>query len=126
MDTARAGNIANQNVLRDVRNAASRAVMAERLELAGLRHAVRAKPAFIGLLGSSNKAKEHKRQLRDEGLDASTVDAIRGPIGLKIGGVTVPEIAVSILAQYIQRRAGVLRNGETSRLHGLHDGGGSR
>ena len=32
----RAGNIANQNVLREVRNAASRAVMAERLRLAGL------------------------------------------------------------------------------------------
>jgi len=32
----RAGNIANQNVLREVRNAASRAVMAERLRQAGL------------------------------------------------------------------------------------------
>jgi xanthine dehydrogenase accessory factor len=75
-------------------------------ELAGLRHAVKAKPAFIGLLGSSNKAREHKKQLREEGLDASTVDAIRGPIGLKIGAETPWEIGVSIVAELIKVRAG--------------------
>jgi xanthine dehydrogenase accessory factor len=75
-------------------------------ELAGLRHAVKAKPAFIGLLGSVNKAQEHKKQLKDEGLDASAVDAISGPIGLKIGAETPWEIGVSIVAQLIKARSG--------------------
>jgi len=75
-------------------------------ELAGLRHAVRAKPAFIGLLGSSNKAREHKRQLKEEGYESSAVDAIKGPIGLEIGAETPWEIGVSIVAELIRFRAG--------------------
>ena len=75
-------------------------------ELAGLRHAVKAKPAFIGLLGSYNKVSEHKEQLKDEGMDASTVDAIKGPIGLDIGAETPWEIGVSVVAELIKVRAG--------------------
>jgi xanthine dehydrogenase accessory factor len=75
-------------------------------ELAGLRHAVKARPAFIGLLGSSNKAKEHKRQLKEEGHDPTIVDAVRGPIGLDIGAETPEEIAVSIVAELIKAKNG--------------------
>jgi xanthine dehydrogenase accessory factor len=75
-------------------------------ELAGLRHAVKARPAFIGLLGSRNKAKEHRRQLKEEGCDPEIVDAIRGPIGLEIGAETPEEIAVSIVAELIKARRG--------------------
>jgi len=73
-------------------------------ELAGLRQAVKTKPSFIGLLGSSNKAKEHRRQLKEEGYDPETVDAIKGPIGLEIGAETPEEIAVSIVAELISVR----------------------
>lgn len=75
-------------------------------ELTGLRHAVKAKPSFIGLLGSSNKAKEHRRQLREEGYDPDAVDAIKGPIGFDIGAETPEEIAVSIVAELISVRHG--------------------
>ena len=75
-------------------------------ELAGLRHAVEAGPAFIGLLGSRNKAKEHRRQLKEEGYDPETVDAIKGPIGLEIDAETPEEIAVSIVAELISVRHG--------------------
>ncbi len=75
-------------------------------ELAGLRHAVKARPAFIGLLGSKNKAKEHKRQLKEEGHDPETVDAIRGPIGLEIEAETPEEIAVSVVAELIKVKRG--------------------
>jgi len=75
-------------------------------EIAGLRHAVKATPAFIGLLGSKNKAREHRRQLKMEGYDPETVDAIRGPIGLDIGAETPEEIAVSIVAELIQAKNG--------------------
>jgi len=75
-------------------------------ELAGLRHAVEARPAFIGLLGSGNKAKEHRRQLKEEGYDPDAVDAVKGPIGLDIGAETPEEIAVSIVAELIGVRHG--------------------
>jgi len=75
-------------------------------ELAGLRHAIEARPAYIGLLGSGNKAKEHKRQLKEEGYDPETVDAIKGPIGLEIDAETPEEIAVSIVAELIEVRRG--------------------
>jgi len=75
-------------------------------ELAGLRHAVKARPAFIGLLGSRNKAKEHKRQLKKEGYDTTIVDAIKGPIGLEIYAETPEEIAVSIVAELIKVKRG--------------------
>jgi len=75
-------------------------------ELAGLRHAVEARPSFIGLLGSGNKAREHKRQLKEEGYDHETVDSIRGPIGLEIGAETPEEIAVSIVAELVKAKSG--------------------
>jgi xanthine dehydrogenase accessory factor len=75
-------------------------------ELAGLRHVVKARPAFIGLLGSRNKAKEHKRQLKKEGYDTTIVDAIKGPIGLEIYAETPEEIAVSIVAELIKVKRG--------------------
>ena len=71
-------------------------------ELSGLRHAVKAGPAFIGLLGSSNKAREHKKQLKDEGYDPTNVDSVIGPIGLDIDAETPEEIGLSIVAQLIQ------------------------
>jgi len=75
-------------------------------ELAGLRHALKEGPSFIGLLGSVNKAREHKRQLKDEGYDPSAVNAIKGPIGLDIGAETPWEIGVSIVAELVKARAG--------------------
>ncbi len=75
-------------------------------ELAGLRHAVKAKPAYIGLLGSGNKRKEHVKQLKSEGLDAEIVETIKGPIGHDISAETPEEIGISIVAELIQKKRG--------------------
>jgi xanthine dehydrogenase accessory factor len=73
-------------------------------ELDGLRYAVKANPAYIGLLGSKNKLKEHMKQLNAEGLDANSVSIIKGPIGLDINAETPEEIGISILADLIQKK----------------------
>lgn len=73
-------------------------------ELAALRSMLRRRPAYIGLLGSRNKAAEHKSQLLADGLGREEVDAIRAPIGLDIGAKTPEEIAVSIVAELIRAR----------------------
>ena len=59
-----------------------------RFELAALRYAVKAKPAYIGLLGSTNKARKHKEQLKSEGFDEKVLDVKCGPIGLDINAET--------------------------------------
>lgn len=73
-------------------------------ELAALRSMLRRRPAYIGLLGSRNKAAEHKRQLLAEGFDREEVEAINAPIGLDIGAETPEEIAVSIVAELVRAR----------------------
>lgn len=70
-------------------------------EIDALRKSVAANPRYIGLLGSANKAREHKKQLKEEGFDAEVVDSINGPIGICIGAETPEEIGVSIVAELI-------------------------
>lgn len=73
-------------------------------EIAALRRFLPLGPAYIGLLGSRNKAAEHKRQLIAEGFIEDEVEKIRAPIGLGIGAETPEEIAVSIVAELIEAR----------------------
>jgi xanthine dehydrogenase accessory factor len=73
-------------------------------EINGLRYAVEANPAYIGLLGSRNKRKEHVNQLKAEGLETQIVEKIIGPIGLNIDAETPEEIGISIVAELIQRK----------------------
>jgi xanthine dehydrogenase accessory factor len=73
-------------------------------ELHGLRYAVDSDPQFIGLLGSKNKAREHKKQLIEEGYPTEIVEKILGHVGLDIGAETPEEIGISIVAQLIDFR----------------------
>jgi len=70
-------------------------------ELSALRHAAKARAAYIGLLGSANKARKHKEQLKSEGFDAKLLDSMHVPIGLSIGAETPEEIGISIVAEMI-------------------------
>ncbi|HJV81985.1 XdhC family protein [Noviherbaspirillum sp.] len=61
-------------------------------------------PAFyIGSLGSKRTHEKRKQRLAELGLETRT-DRIAAPVGLDLGGREPAEIAVSILAQIIQRR----------------------
>ena len=61
---------------------------------------------YLGLMGSARKVDRVGTELRERGFDLSAVD-LKAPIGLPIGGDTPAEIAVSILAEIIQTRAGL-------------------
>jgi len=76
------------------------------VELAALRSFLPQEPAYIGLLGSRNKEREHNKQLKSEGFPEDAVDRIKGPIGLEIGAETPEEIAVSIVAELIKAKRG--------------------
>jgi xanthine dehydrogenase accessory factor len=75
-------------------------------ELPALRHAVKARPAYIGLLGSVNKARKHREQLKQEGFDEKVLDDLCAPIGLDINAETPEEIGISVVAEIIKRKRG--------------------
>ncbi len=59
---------------------------------------------YIGMIGSRRKVKLIFDDLAALGVAAEKLQRVHAPIGLAIGAVTVPEIAVSILAQLIEVR----------------------
>ena len=66
--------------------------------------------AFLGMIGSRRKQRIIFSQFVQDNL--ATEEQLRRvecPVGLDIGGVSVPEIAVSIAARLVQRRAEIFR-----------------
>ena len=66
-------------------------------------------PAFyVGALGSRGNTRKRKQRLREHfDLSEDELARLRGPVGLRIGSRTPPEIAVAILAEMIAVRHGV-------------------
>jgi xanthine dehydrogenase accessory factor len=69
--------------------------------------------AYIGMMGSRRKIALLRKEFIDSGkATRAEFDRVWAPIGLDIGAQTVPEIAVSIVAQLIAVRRGQLRASE--------------
>ncbi len=77
-----------------------------KFDLPGLRCALRSDARYIGLLGSRKSQEARRASLRAEGFDERELARIHGPAGLDLGGVTIAETAVSILAEIIAARRG--------------------
>ncbi|HUB67344.1 MAG TPA: XdhC family protein [Candidatus Methylacidiphilales bacterium] len=71
-----------------------------------LRHWIGRGFAFLGMIGSRRKARTIREHFLAEKIGCERALAeLSCPVGVKIAAQTVPEIAVSILAQYIDQRA---------------------
>ena len=66
-----------------------------------LKHALKKKFFYIGALGSKKTHNNRCKRLKDEGFNDKEIDSIHGPIGIKLGGKSAPEIALSIVAQLV-------------------------
>lgn len=61
---------------------------------------------FIGMIGSSRKARTIFEHFQEEKIaTAEELERVVCPVGIKIRSQSVPEIAVSIMAQFIDKRA---------------------
>ena len=61
---------------------------------------------FLGMIGSSRKARTIFEHFADEKIATTEeMQRVACPVGVKIRSQTVQEIAVSIMAQFIEKRA---------------------
>ena len=68
-----------------------------------LQHALKNKFYYIGALGSKKTHENRCKRLKDEGFSDEEINSIHGPIGIKLGGKSAPEIALSIVAQLVSK-----------------------
>jgi xanthine dehydrogenase accessory factor len=71
-----------------------------------LSQALRTGAGYIGMIGSRRKRDALYKALLGEGFRQTDIDRVHCPIGLSIGAETPEEIAISILSELIQVRAG--------------------
>jgi len=71
-----------------------------------LEQALRAKARYVGLMASRSKRARIFAALRDAGIGEPELESVHSPVGLEIGAETPAELAISIVAEMIQVRAG--------------------
>lgn len=68
--------------------------------------ALRSPAFYIGALGSRRTHAKRVARLQDLGHDDDAIARIHAPVGLDIGAVTAPEIALSVMAEIVAARRG--------------------
>jgi xanthine dehydrogenase accessory factor len=66
-----------------------------------LQYALNKKFYYIGALGSKKTHAKRCERLKEAGFSDEQINLIHGPIGIKLGGKSAPEIALSIIAQLV-------------------------
>ena len=66
-----------------------------------LQHGLNKKFYYIGALGSKKTHENRCQRLKEAGFSKEQINLIHGPIGIKLGGRSAPEIALSIIAQLV-------------------------
>ena len=78
-----------------------------KLDDAALLEALKSPAFYVGALGSKKNNDKRRKRLAEFDLSAAEIARLHGPVGLKIGSKTPPEIAVAILAEMTAVRHGV-------------------
>lgn len=75
-------------------------------DVEGLRVAIHAPVAYLGMIGSKRRVWAVLKLLHDEGVPIEKLARVHAPVGIDIAGQTPGEIAVSIAAELIKVRRG--------------------
>ena len=75
-----------------------------------LKHALENKFFYIGALGSKKTHTKRCQRLKQSGFTEDEIASIHGPIGIKLGGKSGPEIALSIVSQLVLESNKLLLN----------------
>jgi len=78
-----------------------------KLDDMALMEALKSPAFYVGALGSRKNTQKRKERLLEFDVSREQVDKLHGPVGLYIGALTPPEIAVSILAEVIAVKYGL-------------------
>jgi len=70
-----------------------------KLDDLALLEALRSRAFYVGAIGSGRNQEKRKERLREFGISTAELERLHGPVGLKNGARTPPEIAVAILAE---------------------------
>ncbi len=92
-----------------------------KLDDPALDRALRSEAFFVGALGSRRTHASRLERLRALGHGEDALARIRGPVGLPIGAVSAPEIALAVMAELVAVR----RDGALARRP-VAEGGGTR
>ena len=65
---------------------------------------------YIGALGSKKTHENRCKRLKEAGFSEKEIRSVHGPIGIKFGGKSTPEIALSIVAQLVSETNKLLLN----------------
>lgn len=71
-----------------------------------LRAVLRARPRYVGMIGSRRRTNIVLARLREGGASEEELREVRAPIGLDIGAVSPEEVALSILSEIVAERRG--------------------
>jgi len=93
-------------LLPDARTAIVTLTHDPKLDDPALDRALKSDAFYIGALGSRKTHASRLERLAALGHPASGLSRIRGPVGLDIGAVTAPEIALSVIAEIVAVRRG--------------------
>jgi len=75
-----------------------------------LKHALKNKFFYIGALGSKKTHAKRCQRLKESGFSKEEIASIHGPVGIKLGGKSSPEIALSIVSQLVLESNKLLLN----------------
>jgi xanthine dehydrogenase accessory factor len=78
-----------------------------KLDDMALMEALKSPAFYVGALGSRINTQKRKARLLEFDVTQEQVEGLHGPVGLFIGALTPPEIAISILAEVIAVKYGV-------------------
>jgi xanthine dehydrogenase accessory factor len=79
-----------------------------KLDDMALLEALKTDAFYVGSVGSRQTSADRRKRLADFDLSPQQIARLRGPVGLSIGSRTPPEIALSILADLIATRNGIV------------------